>query len=694
VVEHRDLLVEIGTEELPPTALLKLSAAFEREFRARLEEQRLPFEKSESFATPRRLALLVYGLATRQADRKVLRKGPSLRAAFDEKGEPTSAASGFARSCGVSLAELEKEETPKGSWLVFHQMQRGFSTTDIIVDIAANSLEALPIPKRMRWADREEEFVRPVHWITMVFGTEPINGRLFGIDIGQWTRGHRFHRPAGIRVSVASDYPELLRTKGMVEPSFSLRRESIHTQAQELAEKACGRLVVDDALLDEVTALCEWPCAIMGAFDESFLEVPSEVLKETMQKHQKYFPIISSEGALLPHFITISNIQSLDPSEVRAGNERVIRPRFADAAFFWQHDLAKPLENFAPRLSQVIFQNKLGTLAEKSDRVEKLSRHIAGLLGMNEELAGRAAILSKCDLLTQMVFEFPSLQGTMGRYYAERSGEDTCVAAAIDEQYLPRYADDTLPQTSCGQVLAVADKLDTLVGIFAIGLRPTGVKDPYALRRASIGVLRILIETPLPFDLMELLERAAEGLQDRVDTTSAATEVFDYCMERLKKYLQSRNISSDVVDSVLAIGLTAPSDIQLRALAIENFLLLPEANALIAAHKRIANILRKHDHLIDSKVEQSLLVEDAELKLNERVGVLLSEITPLLQIQDYRNVLEALSELRVDVDRFFDQVMVMVEDSSLRCNRFSLLRDIESLFLRLADLSLLNRTTS
>jgi glycyl-tRNA synthetase beta chain len=694
VVEHRDLLVEIGTEELPPTALLKLSAAFEREFRARLEEQRLPFEKSESFATPRRLALLVYGLATRQADRKVLRKGPSLRAAFDEKGEPTSAASGFARSCGVSLAELEKEETPKGSWLVFHQMQRGFSTTDIIVDIAANSLEALPIPKRMRWADREEEFVRPVHWITMVFGTEPINGRLFGIDIGQWTRGHRFHRPAGIRVSVASDYPELLRTKGMVEPSFSLRRESIHTQAQELAEKACGRLVVDDALLDEVTALCEWPCAIMGAFDESFLEVPSEVLKETMQKHQKYFPIISSEGALLPHFITISNIQSLDPSEVRAGNERVIRPRFADAAFFWQHDLAKPLENFAPRLSQVIFQNKLGTLAEKSDRVEKLSRHIAGLLGMNEELAGRAAILSKCDLLTQMVFEFPSLQGTMGRYYAERSGEDTCVAAAIDEQYLPRYADDTLPQTSCGQVLAVADKLDTLVGIFAIGLRPTGVKDPYALRRASIGVLRILIETPLPFDLMELLERAAEGLQDRVDTTSAATEVFDYCMERLKKYLQSRNISSDVVDSVLAIGLTAPSDIQLRALAIENFLLLPEANALIAAHKRIANILRKHDHLIDSKVEQSLLVEDAELKLNERVGVLLSEITPLLQIQDYRNVLEALSELRVDVDRFFDQVMVMVEDSSLRCNRFSLLRDIETLFLRLADLSLLNRTTS
>ncbi len=694
MVEHRDLLVEIGTEELPPTALLKLSAAFEREFRARLEEQRLPFEKSESFATPRRLALLVYGLATRQADRKVLRKGPSLRAAFDEKGEPTSAASGFARSCGVSLAELEKEETPKGSWLVFHQMQRGFSTTDIIVDIAANSLEALPIPKRMRWADREEEFVRPVHWITMVFGTEPINGRLFGIDIGQWTRGHRFHRPAGIRVSVASDYPELLRTKGMVEPSFSLRRESIHTQAQELAEKACGRLVVDDALLDEVTALCEWPCAIMGAFDESFLEVPSEVLKETMQKHQKYFPIISSEGALLPHFITISNIQSLDPSEVRAGNERVIRPRFADAAFFWQHDLAKPLENFAPRLSQVIFQNKLGTLAEKSDRVEKLSRHIAGLLGMNEELAGRAAILSKCDLLTQMVFEFPSLQGTMGRYYAERSGEDTCVAAAIDEQYLPRYADDTLPQTSCGQVLAVADKLDTLVGIFAIGLRPTGVKDPYALRRASIGVLRILIETPLPFDLMELLERAAEGLQDRVDTTSAATEVFDYCMERLKKYLQSRNISSDVVDSVLAIGLTAPSDIQLRALAIENFLLLPEANALIAAHKRIANILRKHDHLIDSKVEQSLLVEDAELKLNERVGVLLSEITPLLQIQDYRNVLEALSELRVDVDRFFDQVMVMVEDSSLRCNRFSLLRDIETLFLRLADLSLLNRTTS
>jgi glycyl-tRNA synthetase beta chain len=694
VVEHRDLLVEIGTEELPPTALLKLSTAFEKEFRARLEEYRLPFTKAESFATPRRLALLVYGLVTRQTDQKVLRKGPSLRAAFDQDGEPTSAAIGFARSCGVPLAELEKEVTPKGAWLVFRQMQRGFSTRDLIVDIAAKALEALPIPKRMRWADREEEFVRPVHWVTMVFETETIRGRLFGIDIGRLTRGHRFHRPAGIEVSVASEYPELLRTKGMVEPSFRLRRDSIRTQAQELAEEAGGQLVVDHALLNEVTALCEWPCAIMGAFDESFLEVPSEVLKETMQKHQKYFPVITSEGALLPCFITISNIQSRDPSEVRAGNERVIRPRFADAAFFWQKDLEKPLEGFAPRLEQVIFQEKLGTLAEKSARVEKLSRHIAGLLGTNEDLSGRAAILSKCDLVSQMVFEFPSLQGTMGRYYAERSGEDPCIAAAIEEQYLPRFADDTLPQSSCGQVLAVADKLDTLVGIFAIGQRPTGVKDPYALRRASIGVLRILIETPLPFDLMDLLKRAAEGLQDRVDTTSVASEVFDYCMERLKKYLQSRNISGDVVDSVLAIGLTAPSDIQLRALAIENFLLLPEATALTAAHKRIAHILRKHDHLIDTRVDQSLLVDDAELKLNERAEELQSEISPLLETQDYRNVLEALSELRIDIDRFFDQVMVMAEDSLLRRNRFALLRDIETLFLRVADLSLLNRSTA
>jgi len=356
VVEYRDLLVEIGTEELPPTALLKLSTAFERELRARLEEQRLSFEKSESFATPRRLALLVYGLATRQTDQKVLRKGPSLKAAFDENGEPTSAASGFARSCGVTIAELEKEITPKGAWLVFRQMQQGFSTSDLIVDIVEKALEALPIPKRMRWADREEEFVRPVHWVTMVFGTETIKGRLFGIDIDRWTRGHRFHRPAGIKVSVASEYPELLRTKGMVEPSFRLRRESILTQAQELAEKAGGQLVLDDALLDEVTALCELPYAIIGAFDERFLEVPSAVLKETMQKHQKYFPVTSSEGALLPCFITISNIQSLDPSEVRAGNERVIRPRFADAAFFWTQDLEKPLEKFSPRLSKVIFK--------------------------------------------------------------------------------------------------------------------------------------------------------------------------------------------------------------------------------------------------------------------------------------------------------------------------------------------------
>lgn len=686
----RDLLVEIGTEELPPTSLRRLSEALVNGFKNQLAQHRLAFSHVEPFATPRRLALLVRNLSIRQPDQEVVRKGPALEAAYDAEGQPTKAAIGFARSCGVAVQELQREESPKGAWLVSRQTQQGQATLDLVVGIAAKALDALPIPKRMRWGDRDDEFVRPVHWITFIFGNEPVPGRLYGIDAGASTRGHRFHSPEAIAIDSASRYAELLRSQGRVEPSFSARRDMIEAQVEKLAKDIGGRAIMDSDLVDEVTALCEWPSAVMGGFDESFLDVPSEVLIETMQKNQKYFPVVSSSGQLLPRFVTISNIESRDPEQVRAGNERVIRPRFADAAFFWGQDLKQPLGAFAAKLENVVFQEKLGTLAEKSARVGQVSRRIAALLGFDEELAARAAELSKCDLLSQMVSEFPSLQGTMGRYYAQKAGEDPCVVSAMEEQYLPRQAGDRLPQSQCGLVLSIADKLDTLVGIFAIGHRPTGVKDPYALRRAAIGLLRILIETPLALNLKEVLDFTAEELRDKVDAKTAASDVFDYSMERLKGYYQDRNIRADVVEAVLAVNPHTPSDIDRRILAVEGFRQLPAAEALTAANKRIRNILRKNTDTVPSKVETSRLREDAERRLAAGVRDLTREIGPLVSDQDYEGVLNALSLLREDVDTFFNEVMVMDQDPELRRNRLALLTSLDALFLKVADISLMN----
>ncbi|WP_133510251.1 glycine--tRNA ligase subunit beta [Candidatus Thiosymbion oneisti] len=687
--ETHDLLVEIGTEELPPKPLQVLSEAFKKGLEDQLRKHELGFSWIEPFATPRRLGLLVRELATRQPDQEIVRKGPALQVAFDTQGQPTRAASGFARSCGVSVKELQQEETSKGAWLVFRQVQQGRNTMDLIVDMTAKALEALPIPKRMRWGEQDDEFVRPVHWVTIVFGEDPVEGRLFSINAGRLTRGHRFQAPVALPIPSASQYAEILRTQGKVEPSFSTRREMIRNQVQALAEDASGQAIMEDDLLDEVTALCEWPYAIMGAFDEGFLEMPSEVLIETMQKHQKYFPLVSSNGRLLPHFITISNIQSRDPAQIRAGNERVIRPRFSDAAFFLEQDLKQPLQAFEPKLEKVIFQERLGTLAEKSARLGRISGQIASLLGIDQGLAIRAAQLAKCDLVTQMVLEFPGLQGTIGRYYAWKAGENPCVVSAMEQQYLPRRAGDELPQSDCGLVLSIADRLDTLVGIFAIGQRPTGVRDPYALRRAAIGLLRILIETPLSLDLREILNFSSETLKDKVDTKGIVAEVFEYCMERLKGYYLDQNIRADIVDSVLAVNPTVPSDIHRRILAVEDFRSLPEAAALTAANKRIRNILRKHSESIPERIDTNLLQDDAERRLEARITSLASGISPFLKTQDYKGILKMLSELHNDIDTFFDKVMVMTEQSDLRRNRLTLLRDTEALFLKVADISFL-----
>jgi len=685
------VLLEIGTEELPPKGLQRLSQAFEQGFANQLTQHGLGFSAIEAFATPRRLALLVRGLAKSQPDQEVTRKGPTLKAAFDSEGRPTKAALGFADSLGVSVQELQTEETAKGAWLVFRQRQSGRPTRELLIDMAAKALDTLPIAKRMRWGSGNAEFVRPVHWVALLQDGELIPGRLFDVDVGAATRGHRFHSPGILPIPTASAYAALLRSQGKVEPSYPTRRAMIRRQVEDLGLEAGGHALIKEDLLDEVTGLCEWPCAILGAFDDKYLAVPSEVLIETMEKHQKYFAILGPNGGLLPRFVTVSNIESRDPPQVRGGNERVIRPRFADAAFFWHQDLETPLAAFGARLETVVFQDKLGNLADKCIRVGRVCRHIAELLGEDEELAARAAALSKCDLMTKMVMEFPSLQGIMGRYYAERSGEDDCVVAAMEEQYLPRHAGDRLPVTVCGRILSVADKLDTLVGIFAIGQRPTGIKDPYGLRRAAIGLLRILIETPLALDLKEIVAFTAEELKDKVDARKAAGEVFDYCMERLAAYYQDRGIDTDVVDAVLAVRPRAPADIDRRVLAVEAFRQLPEAQALTAANKRIRNILRKSDEGRLGEVDRSALEEDAERQLQTRVAEMTRRLAPLLASQDYRGVLTRLAGLRDDVDRFFEHILVMAEEPALRRNRLALLQSVEALFLEVADISLLNQ---
>jgi glycyl-tRNA synthetase beta chain len=684
-----DLLVEIGTEELPPIALPVLSRAFTEGFRDQLQTHGIRFEMIESFAAPRRLALLIRGIQTRQPDQESVRRGPAVQAALDAEGRPTKALLGFARSCGVDVDALGREETDKGCWLVHRRVTPGRETAQLVPAMTEAALAGLPIPKRMRWGDRSEEFVRPVHWVCLMLGTEPVAGMVMGLAAETRTRGHRFHHPAPIAIGQASDYAGTLREQGRVEPSFELRRERIHEQVMSLAASNGLRARIAPELLDEVTALVEWPQALLCTFDERFLEIPPEVLIETMQSNQKYFPVEDATGALQARFIAVANIESRDPDQVRAGNERVIRPRFADAAFFWSQDLKQPLESFAPRLETVVFQDKLGTQAAKCGRVAQLGRSLAAAIGVDPTLVERAAALSKCDLMTAMVFEFPGLQGTMGRYYAERAGEDACVSAAMADQYRPRFAGDALPASPCGRALALADRLDTLVGIFGIGLRPTGTKDPYALRRASIAVLRLLIETPLDLDLRALLERAAGGFPAGLLAADTVDAVLSYMLERLRGYYSDQVVAIDTVESVIQTDVTNPWDLDRRIAAVTQFRRLPAADALAAANKRIRNILLKADpsDLAVGGPNPGLLVEVAEQRLAERITELGVRVEPLAQARDYVAILETLAELREDVDAFFDEVMVMADDLATRRNRLQLLRSLSALFLRVADIS-------
>jgi len=685
--DSKDLLIEIGTEELPPKALKTLSDAFTSGIIAGLKDASLEASEVISYAAPRRLAVLLKDVPVKQADQSVERKGPAKAAAFDGDGNPTKAVEGFARSCGVSAFDLEEIETPKGIWLIFRQDVAGKDTADLVPEIVSKSLTKLPIPKRMRWGASDIEFVRPVHWIVMMQDDQVIDGKILGIKSGNTTRGHRFHHPDEITIKTGSSYAKQLHQQGHVIADFEERRAEVRSQAEKSAKKVGGVVQIDENLLDEVTALIELPIAVSGSFDKEFLQVPQECLISSMQDHQKYFPVIDAKGKLMPYFITTSNIKSSNPKAVSQGNERVIRPRFADAKFFWDQDCKVTLESNREATKKIIFQQQLGTLFEKTERVSKLAGFIANEIGADKQQAIRAAELSKCDLLSNMVQEFPELQGIMGSYYAKHDKETDAVAAAMQEQYQPAFAGDVIPTGEIGKVLSLADRLDTIMGIFAIDMKPTGSKDPFSLRRAALGALRIIIEGNLNLDLKALLNEAAKGLADKVDASNAVNDAFAFIMERLKAYYQDQGINSDTVNSVASLNPTHPLDFDQRLKAVAAFKKLPEAETLAAANKRISNILKKIDGKITSDVNESLLTEDAEKILYKAIQDQQSKIAPLYANGDYSTALSSLAVLREDVDNFFDNIMVMDEDTALKNNRLALLSQLRALFLEVADLS-------
>jgi glycyl-tRNA synthetase beta chain len=689
-MSKRDLLVEIGTEELPPKSLVTLAQAFADGVGKGVADAGLKHGELEWFATPRRLAVRVMGVADHQPNQEIKRQGPAVANAFDASGVPTRAALGFAASCGVALDQLQQVDGPRGKVLQFVGVKQGEATSALLAGIITTALNALPIAKRMRWGAGEQEFVRPVHWVVMLFGATVVEAEILGVRAGKQTYGHRFHAPRPIVISSPSKYPELLREKGFVIATFAERRELIRAGVTQLATAVNGIAVIEDALLDEVTALVEWPVPLMGRFDERFLQLPPEVPVATMQDHQRYFPVRDAAGALLNCFITVANIQSRDPDKVRDGNERVVRPRLADAAFFWDTDRKLRLEDRIDALRSVTFQNKLGSQYDKSMRVAKLAVRIAGVTGGDVQSAERAAQLSKCDLLTLMVGEFPELQGLMGRYYATADGETAEVATALQEQYWPRFSGDALPATATGIALSMADKLDTIAGIFSIGQKPTGTRDPFGLRRAALGVLRITVERSLEIDLLNLVETAV-SLQPVSAAAEAVSDIWSYLMERLRSsYLEAdtgRSVTTEMFDAVLASRPQSPMDIDQRLRALESFLALPDAESLAAANKRIANILRKAPADTSGAVETQRLEDPAERALFEHVVSMERAVNPLLARREYAQALTHLASLRQDVDRFFDSVMVMAEDATLRANRLALLVRLRGLFMQIVDLS-------
>ncbi|MBL4571231.1 MAG: glycine--tRNA ligase subunit beta [Alcanivorax sp.] len=686
----RDLLIELGTEELPPKALPALSAALTEEFVRQLDEAGLNHGAVESFAAPRRLAVLVRGLDDKQADRDIERQGPAVQAAFDKDGNPTKAAEGFASSLGLTVDQLGRQDTGKGERLVAQITEKGKPAAELIPDFFAQAVQKLPIPKRMRWGKRKVQFVRPAHWLVALFGDEVVPFELLDLQAGRTTYGHRFHAPGAIELATASEYAERMEKEGHVIADFARRKAMIEEQAIAAGKEAGGSAQIDPDLLNEVTALVEWPVALMGSFDDDFLRVPQEALISAMEEHQKYFSVLDADGKLMPRFITISNIQSKDPKQVIHGNEKVIRPRLADAAFFYDNDCKKSLAQHGKGLANVVFQQQLGTVADKCARIGALAAIIAEQIGGDAEQAKLAGELSKADLNSEMVGEFDTMQGIMGFYLARLEGQPEEVAQALYEQYLPRFAGDKLPQSKTGMAVSLADKIDTLVGIFGIGQKPSGTKDPYALRRATLGVLRIIIENQLDVDLQHLLEKAGDQLELRINRSEAA-EALEFIKGRYRAIYQEQGIATPVILSVLAIddACRKPLDFDRRVKAVAAFQPREEAQALAAANKRVSNILAKLDKAPPEEIDGALLEDEAEQTLTNLVVASYEQSEPLLEKGDYQGVLEMLAELREPVDAFFDTVMVMAEDEAVRNNRLALLAFLRDLFLNVADISLL-----
>ena len=711
--ERRDFLLEIGTEELPPKSLPALQQALVAGLAAGLDKAGLAHGELVGFATPRRLAVWVKRLAAEQPEQHLKRRGPPVNAAFDTAGEPTRAALAFAESCGSTVEALQKFDEGKGTFLFFLGTKPGARAVELLPGLVQAALDALPIPRRMHWGSGTALFVRPVHWVVMLFGKDLVPATLLDTPAGHLTRGHRFHAPRPIRIASPGSYERTLRERGYVLADFAARREHIRTQVAAAAANVPGRALITEALLQEVTALVEWPVVLTGRFEERFLSLPREVLTSTLEDHQRYFPVEDAQGRLLPAFIAVSNIESRDPATVRAGNERVVRPRLADAAFFWEQDRKQPLAARRAALDAVTFQAKLGSLGDKTRRVSALAAEIAVAAGGSREHARRAAELCKCDLLTAMVGEFPELQGIMGSYYAQADGEPHEVAAAIREHYLPRAAGDQLPATRAGLAVAIADKLDTLAGIFAIGEKPTGTKDPFGLRRAALGVQRILIEKTLELDLRKYIDQALAAVRADIERVrapaataaqptpaapdSTASEIYDFLMERLRAYyLDSAGappmpgqaaVTTEMFDAVLAARPGSPLDFDARLKALSTFLELPESASLTAANKRIANILRKANMTPPAEVNVLHLRESAEVRLFDSMRALRDAVATATAQHEYAGALGRLAQLRPAVDAFFDQVMVMDENPQLRANRLSLLAQLQGLFAGVADLS-------
>ena len=686
-------LVELGTEELPPKALKSLGEAFATQFEAALTQADLSFDSVSWFAAPRRLAVYVSGLAEGQADKVVEKRGPAVSAAFDADGNPTKAAQGWARGNGIDVADAERLVTDKGEWLLHKAYVPGQSVAELLEGLINQAVSKLPIPKPMRWGNYNTQFIRPVHTLCVLYGSEVVNLSVLGLTSGRVVQGHRFHGEGRFELDHADNYASALEQQ-YVLADFEARKDKVRQQLEDAAQSLSLKPDYNEDLLEEIASLVEWPVVLQAGFDEAFLAVPKEALIYTMKDDQKYVPLLDSDGALSNIFLFVTNIESRDASQVISGNEKVIRPRLADAEFFFNSDKKTTLESRLESLETVLFQKQLGTLKEKSERISALSAFIASQIDATETQAARAGLLAKTDLMSNMVMEFPDVQGVMGKYYALNDGEDAPVAEALYEQYMPRFAGDALPSSGVSASVALADKLDTLVGIFGIGQLPKGDKDPFALRRAAIGVLRIVTELSLPLDLETLVSKAIDVYGDKLTNAETQSQVVDFVLGRFTALLQDQAIAIDVIQAVAARRPTKPADYLARVHAVDKFRALEEAEALAAANKRVANILAKQNVEVTDTVniDESLLAEEAEKALYVELKAAQKEVDIAVPSQDYTRILTALATLRNVIDNFFDNVMVMADDEAVKNNRLALLSLLRQLFLTTADISILAKS--